>query len=124
LRVDRFFKSLERRTERDLYRKAFKATLKSQKDVYESVSGGVKKEKRKKKFALEVLWFFISILIGLVVGYTVYELVKSFSMSFTRDLISFLKFSNIEFIYLLSLISFIGVYMARITIWALKLISN
>jgi len=123
LRVDRFFKSLERRTERDLYRKAFKATLKSQKDVYESVSGGVKKEKRK-KFAFEVLWFFISILIGLVVGYTVYELVKSFSMSFTRDLISFLKFSNIEFIYLLSLISFIGVYMARITIWALKLISN
>lgn len=123
MRVDRFFKSLERRTERDLYRKAFKATLKSQKDVYESVSGGVKKEKRK-KFAFEVLWFFISILIGLVVGYTVYELVKSFSMSFTRDLISFLKFSNIEFIYLLSLISFIGVYMARITIWALKLISN
>ena len=123
MRVDRFFKSLERRTERDLYRKAFKATLKSQKDVYESVSGGVKKEKRK-KFALEVLWFFISILIGLVVGYTVYELVKSFSMSFTRDLISFLKFSNIEFIYLLSSISFIGVYMARITIWALKLISN
>lgn len=123
MRVDRFFKSLERRTERDLYRKAFKATLKSQKDVYESVSGGVKKEKRK-KFAFEVLWFFISILIGLVVGYTVYELVKSFSMSFTRDLISFLKFSNIEFIYFLSLISFIGVYMARITIWALKLISN
>ena len=123
MRVDRFFKSLERRTERDLYRKAFKATLKSQKDVYESVSGGVKKEKRK-KLAFEVLWFFISILIGLVVGYTVYELVKSFSMSFTRDLISFLKFSNIEFIYLLSLISFIGVYMARITIWALKLISN
>lgn len=123
MRVDRFFKSLERRTERDLYRKAFKATLKSQKDVYESVSGGVKKEKRK-KFAFEVLWFFISILIGLVVGYTVYELVKSFSMSFTRDLISFLKFSNIEFIYLLSLISFIGVYIARITIWALKLISN
>ena len=123
MRVDRFFKSLERRTERDLYRKAFKATLKSQKDVYESVSGGVKKEKRK-KFAFEVLWFFISILIGLVVGYTDYELVKSFSMSFTRDLISFLKFSNIEFIYLLSLISFIGVYMARITIWALKLISN
>ena len=123
MRVDRFFKSLERRTERDLYRKAFKATLKSQKDVYESVSGGVKKEKRK-KFAFEVLWFFISILIGLVVGYTVYELVKSFSMSFTRDLISFLKFSNIEFIYLLSLISFIGVYLSRITIWALKLISN
>ena len=121
--VDRFFKSLERRTERDLYRKAFKATQKSQKDVFSAVSGGVKKEKRK-KFALEVLWFFISVLLGLVVGYTVYELVKSFSLSFTKDMISFLRFSNIEFIYLLSLVSFFGVYMTRITIWAVKLISN
>tara|TARA_Y100000385_G_scaffold156426_1_gene162183 strand:- start:164 stop:535 length:372 start_codon:yes stop_codon:yes gene_type:complete len=121
--VDRFFKSLERRTERDLYRKAFKATQKSQKDVFAAVSGGVKKEKRK-KFALEVLWFFISILLGLVVGYTVYELVKSFSLSFVNEMINFLRFSNIEFIYLLSLVSFLGVYMTRITIWAVKLISN
>lgn len=123
MRVDRFFKSLERRTERDLYRKAFKATIKSQKNVYEAVSGGVKREKRK-KIALEVLWFFLSILIGFVVGYTFYELVKSFSISFTRDLIDALNFSKIEFIYFLSLVSFIGVYISRITIWALKLISN
>ncbi len=121
--VDKFFKSVERRTERDLYRKAFKATQKSQKDMFAVLSGGVRKEKRK-KLAFEILWFFISVFIGLVVGYTIYELVKSFSLSFTTEMIQFLNFSKIEFIYLLSLISFIGVYITRITIWALKLISN
>ena len=82
------------------------------------------RKKKEKNLHLKYFGFFISILIGLVVGYTVYELVKSFSMSFTRDLISFLKFSKIEFIYLLSLVSFFGVYITRITLWALKLISN
>lgn len=121
--VDRFFKSLERRTERDLYRKAFKATLKSQQGIYDSISGGVKKERRR-KIAIEVLWFFISILISFVIGYTIFELVKSFSRPFTIDLLQFMKFSPIEFIYFLSLVSFVGVYMARITIWAMKLISG
>lgn len=68
MRVDRFFKSLERRTERDLYRKAFKATLKSQKDLYESVSGGVKKEKidlvKKAKGGLLSTRFVLEILLA------------------------------------------------------------
>ena len=121
--VDKFFKSLERRTERDLYRKAYKATRKSQQDVYNVLSGGVKKEKRK-KLAKEILWFFLSIAIGFAVGYTVYELVLSFSKSFTNDLINYLQFSTIELIYLLSLVCFLGVYVARLTIWALNLISE
>ncbi len=121
--VDKFFKSLERRTERDLYRKAYKATRKSQQDVYNVLSGGVKKEKRK-KLAKEILWFFVSIAIGFAVGYTVYELVLSFSKSFTNDLINYLQFSTIELIYLLSLVCFLGVYVARLTIWALNLISE
>jgi hypothetical protein len=123
LAVDKFFKSLERRTERDLYRKAYKATRKSQQDVYNVLSGGVKKEKRK-KLAKEILWFFVSIAIGFAVGYTVYELVLSFSKSFTNDLINYLQFSTIELIYLLSLVCFLGVYVARLTIWALNLISE
>ena len=121
--VDKFFKSLERRTERDLYRKAYKATRKSQQGVYNVLSGGVKKEKRK-KLAKEILWFFVSIAIGFAVGYTVYELVLSFSKSFTNDLINYLQFSTIELIYLLSLVCFLGVYVARLTIWALNLISE
>ncbi len=121
--VDKFFKSLERRTERDLYRKAYKATRKSQQDVYNVLSGGVKKEKRK-KLAKEILWFFLSIAIGFAVGYTVYELVLSFSKSLTNDLINYLQFSTIELIYLLSLVCFLGVYVARLTIWALNLISE
>lgn len=121
--VDKFFKSLERRTERDLYRKAYKATRKSQQDVYNVLSGGVKKEKRK-KLAKEILWFFVSIAIGFAIGYTVYELVLSFSKSFTNDLINYLQFSTIELIYLLSLVCFLGVYVARLTIWALNLISE
>ena len=121
--VDKFFKSLERRTERDLYRKAYKATRKSQQDVYNVLSGGVKKEERK-KLAKEILWFFVSIAIGFAVGYTVYELVLSFSKSFTNDLINYLQFSTIELIYLLSLVCFLGVYVARLTIWALNLISE
>ena len=121
--VDKFFKSLERRTERDLYRKAYKATRKSQQDVYNVLSGGVKKEKRK-KLAKEILWFFVSIAIGFAIGYTVYELILSFSKSFTNDLINYLQFSTIELIYLLSLVCFLGVYVARLTIWALNLISE
>ena len=121
--VDKFFKSLERRTERDLYRNAYKATRKSQQDVYNVLSGGVKKEKRK-KLAKEILWFFVSIAIGFAIGYTVYELVLSFSKSFTNDLINYLQFSTIELIYLLSLVCFLGVYVAMLTIWALNLISE
>ena len=121
--VDKFFKSLERRTERDLYRKAFKVTRKSQQDIYNVLSGGVKKERRK-KLAREILWFFLSIVIGFTIGYTVYELVLSFSMTFTRDLIDYLQFTTIELIYLLSLICFLGVYFARLTVWALNLISE
>ena len=121
--VDKFFKSLERRTERDLYRKAFKASRKSQKEIYNVLSGGVKKERRK-NLAKEILWFFISIAVGFVIGYTVYEVVLSFSRSFTNDLIKYLQFSKIEFIYLLSLVCFFGVYLSRITIWALNLISE
>lgn len=121
--VDKFFKSLERRTERDLYRKAFKATMKSQQDLYASVSGGVKKERRK-KIAKEILWFFISMFIGLVVGYAVYEVLLAFSRSFTSNLMSYLQFSSVELIYLLSLVSFIGVYIARLTFWTLNLISD
>ena len=103
--VDKFFKSLERRTERDLYRKAFKATRKSQQDIYNVLSGEVKKERRK-KLAREILWFFLSIVIGFTIGYTVYELVLSFSTSFTRDLTYYLQFTTIELIYLLSLVCF------------------
>ena len=88
--VDKFFKSLERRTERDLYRKAFKASRKSQKEIYNVLSGGVKKERRK-NLAKEILWFFISIAVGFVIGYTVYEVVLSFSRSFTNDLIKYLQ---------------------------------
>ena len=118
--VDKFFKSLERRTERDLYRKAFKTTMKSQKDLYSAVSGGVKKEKRK-KIAMEVLWFFLSVIIGFVVGYTIYELLYSFSSKLIYNLKAFLNFKTIEMIYLFSLVSFIGVYLTRLTIWTLKL---
>ena len=121
--VDKFFKSIERRTERDLYRKAFKATRKSQQDIYNVLSGGVKRERRK-KLAREILWFFLSIVIGFTIGYTVYELVLSFSTSFTRDLTDYLQFTTIELIYLLSLVCFLGVYVDRLTVWALNLISE
>ncbi len=121
--VDKFFKSLERRTERDLYRKAFRATMKSQASVLNVVSGGVKKERRR-KIAVEVLWIFISIFIGFVTGYTVFELILSFSAAKTQLLLSYLNFSKTELIYLLSIFSFIGVYLARLTIWILKTISN
>ena len=40
------------------------------------------------------------------------------------DLINYLQFSTIELIYLLSLVCFLGVYVARLTIWALNLISE
>jgi hypothetical protein len=123
LAVDKFFKSLERRTERDLYRKAFRATMKSQASVLNVVSGGVKKERRR-KIAVEVLWIFISIFIGFVTGYTVFELILSFSAAKTQLLLSYLNFSKTELIYLLSIFSFIGVYLARLTIWILKTISN
>ena len=62
--------------------------------------------------------------IGLVVGYAVYELILAFSHSFTHNLMSYLQFSSIELIYLLSLVSFIGVYIARLTYWTLNLISD
>jgi|TARA_B110000090_G_C13246262_1_gene394559 hypothetical protein len=97
--------------------------MKSQASVLNVVSGGVKKERRR-KIAVEVLWIFISIFIGFVTGYTVFELILSFSAAKTQLLLSYLNFSKTELIYLLSIFSFIGVYLARLTIWILKTISN
>ena len=57
--VDKMFKQLERRTERDLYRKTFRAVYKSQQSAGKNI-GAQLKAARWKSIAREVFWFFFN----------------------------------------------------------------
>lgn len=121
--VDKLFKQMERRTERDLYRKTFTMARKSQKNLVSTIGEGAKASKWK-KFAKEVFWFFMSLILGFLIGYMVFEIMGIAAPSWQSNLISYFGGDFWSLIYFLSLICFIGVYITRIFIWALNLLGK
>jgi hypothetical protein len=119
--VDRIFKQLEKKTERDLFRQ----TMKIAKGSHDKVMQQVFSEKKKiwtRRVARELLWFFGSILIGFLLGFLLY---KSLVVFFPETHTTFLTYfgGNYRFLYFYFALCFLGVYVTRITIWALKLFS-
>ncbi|MFT4603098.1 MAG: hypothetical protein ACI857_003285 [Arenicella sp.] len=121
--VDKFFRQIERRTEQDLYRKSMRYTYKSQQSLLNDSQSKFKFLK-KKKVAKEVFWFFLSLLLGFLIGYLIYLLLGSMFPAFHLDLIELLWGDEINLIYLLATISFLGIYLIRVIFWSLNLLSK
>jgi hypothetical protein len=121
--VDKFFRQIERRTEQDLYRKSVRYTYKSQQSLLND-SQSKFKFLRKKKVAKEVFWFFLSLLLGFLIGYLIYLLLGSMFPAFHLDLIQLLWGNEINLIYLLAIISFLGIYLIRVIFWSLNLLGK
>jgi hypothetical protein len=79
---------------------------------------------KKKKVAKEVFWFFLSLLLGFLIGYLIYLLLGSMFPAFHLDLIELLWGDEINLIYLLATISFLGIYLIRVIFWSLNLLSK
>jgi hypothetical protein len=118
--VEEIFKQLERQTERDLLRQATRITHAAHANVYGQLNNSQNLLK-KKLIATELVWFFAAVAIGFLTGYLFYEILSVWLPAIKKDLIDFFLHSNANLIYLLSGVSFIGVYVCRLTIWALSL---
>lgn len=121
--VDEFFKQIERRTERDLYRKSFRFAYKSQQTLLTDTGSKLKLIK-KKKIAKEVFWFFMSLVLGFLIGYLLSVLIGDLFGEFKNDFVEYLGGKEINVIFLFWLVSFIGVYLVRIVLWSLNSISK
>tara|TARA_B100001287_G_scaffold276098_1_gene285763 strand:- start:550 stop:921 length:372 start_codon:yes stop_codon:yes gene_type:complete len=121
--VDKMFKQLERRTERDLYRKTFRAVYKSQQSAGKNI-GAQLKAARWKSIAREVFWFFLTLLLGFLLGYLLYEMFTILIPNVSVNLIEYFSGNRINFIYFLSLFCFLGIYLMRIVLWAIKKMSS
>ena len=121
--VDEFFKQIERRTEQDLYRRSMRYAYKSQQSLLNDTGSKLKLIKRK-KIAKEVFWFFMSIGLGFLIGYLLFLLLGGVFKEFQKDFIEYLGGKELNLIFLLWAISFIGVYLVRTVLWALNLMSK
>jgi hypothetical protein len=118
--VGEMFKQLEKQSEMDLYNRAVRSSLDAQSRIYSNVSSSEILFK-KKQIAKEVLWFFAALCIGFLMGYLFFELFAIILPDIKNEIISMYLQSNMNFIYALSFVCFIGVYVSRIVIWALNL---
>lgn len=117
--IDKLFRQLERRTERDLYRKTFRLAHKSQQSLYTNLDANLKAAKWK-KIAVEVFWFFSSLFIGMILGYLLFELLSILFPFIKESFLTYLGNSDLSLIYFLGLICFVGVYVTRLIIWSLN----
>jgi hypothetical protein len=120
MEVGEIFKQLERQTEQDLLRRANRANYKAQAKFYENISNP-KYLLLKKTIASEVIWFFAAVAIGFLMGYLFYEVISMWLLEIKTHLITQFLLSNANLLYFLSALSFIGVYICRLTVWALSL---
>jgi hypothetical protein len=119
--VDELFKKLEKKTERDLLNQASRSAFMAQTQAVSKITNS-KLQLKNIKIATEVLWFFAALAIGFLMGYLFYELFSIWLPETKNDLIKMLFITKSNFIYFLSAISIVGVYITRLIIWALKLL--
>lgn len=72
--LDQYFKELKVETEEDLYKQSFRSVAVTRAQV-EAELIDEKAEKRKRRYAFEALWFFISLLLAAVLAYAVYQVI-------------------------------------------------
>lgn len=120
--VDDFFRKLERKTEMDLLNQANQTAYRAQNQTISSLTKPQLGVLKYKVLAREVLWFFSALAIGFIIGYLFYEIFVICLKDVKKDLINLLFQNDSNFIYFLSAVCFLGVYITRLTIWALKLI--
>ncbi len=76
----------------------------------------------KKRFAIEILWFFAALLIAFVVGFLVFYLIGEYlTASFTEYIKMF--DSATKFYFWIFLFCVIGVYITRLIVWAIKTVA-
>ncbi len=73
----------------------------------------------KKKLAKEILWFFGAVFIAFIAGFLVYYLIGEFLTNVFVEFVTDLQ-SITKFYYWIFLFNLIGVYIARLIIWAIK----
>jgi cytochrome bd-type quinol oxidase subunit 2 len=119
--VDNLFKAIERRTEQDLYRMSFRAVATTQRELVEQIEAN-RKAMQRKRIATEVLWFFGAALIGLLLGYIANETLTAVAPALRQQLAGFWFKKDVNVFYFLSALGFLGVYVVRMTIWALRML--
>ncbi len=115
---DSFFKQMELRTERELYRKSFRAVSDSQDSLFKKFENN-KRERVKQGFAREVKWFFLSLLLAPVLAFIFYYLFANIIPNQLIDLAIY--FDGIETLFFVILgFCFFSIYLTRLILWALK----
>ncbi|MCF8297668.1 MAG: hypothetical protein K9J13_09020 [Saprospiraceae bacterium] len=111
---------VQRVPQRALYRQTIKLSRGLDKSVVKGLKG--KKVSGKQKFARELLWFFATILLSLSLALGIYYIIGQIIPETLYQLVIDIG-SMVKFYYLLSLICFVGIYLVRIIIWAIKLLT-
>ncbi|TND02422.1 MAG: hypothetical protein FD123_4095 [Bacteroidetes bacterium] len=119
--VDDIFKTLERRTEQDLYRMTFRMVASTQNELLQEIEAN-RKALMRRQIAKETLWFFASLLAGFLLGFATYEAAGAMAPGVRGTLLKFFSNNEDYVFYFLCILCFIGVYITRMTIWALKLL--
>ncbi len=115
---DILFNRLEQRTERELFRRSFKAAADSQDSMFKKFENR-KREQLKVTIAKEVKWFLITIILAPVIGFVFFYAFANLMQETMIELAIF--FNGVETLFLvISGITFLGIYVARRIIWALK----
>jgi hypothetical protein len=119
---DRELTRLERVPQQALYKQTMSLVRTSEKKLIQQLT--LKNQKIKKQvIARELLWFFAAALIGFVFGvlifYMVGEIFPPLFIQMTEDLGSITTL-----FFFISLLCFLGVYIARLIFWAVKLLSG
>jgi hypothetical protein len=118
--VGEIFKKLEKQVELDLHNRAMRTSLDAKTKIYNNLSTPEILFK-KKQIAKEILWFFAALCIGFLMGYLFFELFAILLPDIKNEIISIYLHSNMNFIYALSIVCFIGVYVSRLVVWSLNL---
>ena len=76
----------------------------------------------KRKMAIEVLWFFGALLIAVFTGFLVFYLIGEFLTDIFVDFVYRLG-TITKFYFWILLFCFIGVYITRLIVWAIKMVA-
>ncbi len=74
-----------------------------------------------RRLAVEVLWFFGAAMIAFLAGFLVFYLIGEFLTSTFVEYVKQLD-SMTKFYFWIFLFCFIGVYIARLLVWAIKMV--
>lgn len=114
----RQIKRMERMPQRALYRQTRSYTRSLEKSIFKK--GKTKKSGNTgRKIAIEVLWFFSSAILALLIAFMLFYLFSHFSTRIMNIGI-YATGSIYHFFYFLVILCFVGIYIIRLINWAIK----